>query len=91
MNCQDIDLVLVKTLPKDITKIIFNYYTNICLTCNYIQTCCENCKIYNCMCVVDKKCNICPLMLCKCECVMFIKICVCCESYLCNTCWNDNN
>lgn len=87
MNRQDIDLELVKILPKDITKIIFNYYTNICLTCNHIQTYCNNCEIYNCICYVDKKCRNCPLRHCECKCIMFYKICECCEHYLCNDCW----
>ena len=90
MNREELDKELVKILPKDITKIIFNYYTNICLTCSCIQTYCENCHTYNCLCDTNKKCIECPLMFCKCECIMFQKICECCDNYLCNDCWNSS-
>ena len=90
MNIQELDKVFVKKLPKDITKIIFNYYTNICNTCSYLQTYCRKCKLYNCICNVDENCKNCHLRYCECKCIMFYKICECCESYLCNDCYHGD-
>ena len=90
MNKQEIDLELQKKFPKEITEIIFNYYTNICDTCSHIQTYCEDCKTYNCVCYEDKTCKECPMRYCECKCIMFYKICPCCESYLCNDCYHGD-
>ena len=78
-------------LPQDISKIIFNYYTQSCKECGTVQKYCIGCKKYQCFCVKDIfHCNvkICDRLLC---CEDGILICTCCTGlerrYLCERCY----
>ena len=78
-------------LPEDLSKVIFNYYTQNCKECGTIQKFCTGCNKYQCFCIKDIfHCNVkeCNKLLC---CVDGILICNCCNGdsrrYLCERCY----
>ena len=78
----------LKIYPKQITQLIFNFYTTKCNICNIIQKYCNTCKFYNCDCVkFIHRCNVkeCNKILC---CSVGIKISPGQPLYLCERCWN---
>ena len=85
MNKEGIDFILVEKLPKDLTKLIFDFYTDICHSCKDKQKFCYDCFYFICNCEAEKKCNHCKILICNCKDIVY-KICDCCENYLCQTC-----
>ena len=85
MNKEYIDMLLIHELPKDLNKIIFDYFTDHCSVCNNKQRFCYDCFYYICNCKSEKKCNHCRIFICNCKNIVY-KICSCCENYLCQVC-----
>jgi len=101
MNIKEI---LLDFFPNDIVGEIFKYYDTKCNICNQIQKYCNNCEVYVCRCdnimICNKcndfscicnpfiECNVCRCQQCSNNCNPLIKICECCNSYLCHTCWD---
>jgi len=69
---------------KDISLLIFKYYTDKCNICNNKQEYCKKCELYTCGCQYIKKCSKCKILIC-CQDNIF-KICDCHENYLCKNC-----
>ena len=93
MNFREFDIILC-LCPKDINKLIFEYYDEKCRRCNTNQIYCNTCELYNCPCYKEiDYCNVmeCHKILC-CENKNDIcnSNCNCCEKsrYLCDRCWN---
>lgn len=79
-----------KEIPKEINDIIYNYYRRFCIKCNTSQNYCEKCETYNCMCYTKIKCNHCKKVECTNSCNSHLRICTCCNKYLCEKCWNKD-
>lgn len=86
MNFPTFDNLLDK-YPKDLNKVIYNYYTTNCGECGNDQIYCFRCELYNCSCVKNIKfCNVseCTKILC---CFNSNQIYIN-GPYLCDRCWN---
>ena len=90
MNKENIDMLLIHILPKDLTEIIFDFFTYFCDTCNKKQRFCYDCFYYICNCECEKECNHCKISICNCKDIVY-KICECCENYLCEVCLETDN
>lgn len=91
MSKNQIDMLLVYILPRDLTETIFNFFTDHCSICNKKQQFCYDCFYYICGCEAEKKCDHCKLPICNCKDIVY-RICDCCEHYLCEKCLeHDNN
>jgi len=86
MNKEKIDMVLIHILPKDLTEVVFNFYTDFCGKCLMKQRFCYDCFYFICDCKTEKKCSHCKLLICNCVVDKVFKICNCCENYLCDIC-----
>lgn len=59
--------ILLKSIPKDINKLIHEYYSTFCSNCQTNQRLCLECKKYQCFCIPDiTQCNVkeCSKTLC---------------------------
>lgn len=87
MNKYSIDKLLIKqNLPKDISELIFNFFTDFCNKCYTKQLFCYDCFYFVCGCEAEKKCSHCKILICNCIGEKVFKICECCENYLCSKC-----
>jgi len=82
MNFNILDNIL-KEIPKEINDIIYNYYRRFCNKCYTSQHYCKGCETYNCVCYNRIICCHCYNLQCMNTCDEYLKICSCCEKYLC--------
>ena len=79
----------LKKYPKQISKLIYNYYKLKCDICNIHQIFCSVCEKYHCKCSKDIiRCNVneCNKLLC---CALSIRIQHNNGPCLCEKCWNS--
>jgi len=90
-----IDKILEKkNIPKDLTKLIFEFTHNKCYKCYHRQYYCQICESYGCQCINELKCNCCKKLMCQ-KCDIIKKICnndscdhIHDNPFLCSSCWN---
>lgn len=94
MNKYDIDKLLRlsnENIPKDVSELIFKFFTDFCITCGNKQLFCYDCYYFVCGCESSKKCNHCKVLICRCIGEKVFQICDCCENYLCSKCLEEDN
>ena len=89
MDFRKFDTIL-EEIPKEINEIIYNYYRRFCTKCNMSQHYCMKCDTYNCLCYNRIVCSHCMKQSGISGCEEHLKICICCEKYLCKTCWEED-
>lgn len=94
---------ILNFLPKVLVDNIGDFYGTYCNKCKKEQIYCKYCELYMCMCDNVRLCNSCDTFNCFCEpvfqcnlcdkfqcdnqCHPLVKVCQCCDSYLCHQCW----
>ena len=81
---------LLKNLPLELTKIIYDFSETYCDKCHKQQYKCKTCGDYSCTCDAEEICNLCFKIKCTNCNDKFYEICTCCNTYLCEKCWDDN-
>ena len=71
--------------PKQINKLIYDYYKDTCDKCNMQQIQCNQCYFYSCKCSSVRKCNVkeCNKILCCIGMTIDYN-----ERFLCNRCYH---
>jgi len=96
--------ILLNFLPIDLVNEVLKFYDPICKICNHKQFYCFECELYlckcdniiscikcndfTCLCQPYIRCYNCQVSQCNKNCNPLIKICDCCDSFLCYECWN---
>lgn len=83
---------MFNNLPRDINKMIYEYYESKCNECKIEMEKCEICEKYFCqfhICYSHKECMVCKRHCCPFK--MFYRNCECEDNKVCEVCWYKDN
>lgn len=94
LHFDELDKILINKLPKDMVKVIYNFYNIRCNKCNKKMILCDGCNKYYCGSLdyfcnrdIERLCNKCDKYLC----CNYVSLCKChISNMMCINCYFTN-